>query len=149
MNESLLKSNLLKCCWSQRAELEYSFKYNYELVKWWKHDPLSAAHDVCLDPLVRSPGVNGGEWRPYYPCVFMCGQTEISPDASIFKPEYSGISCLFLQCNCDDKIDTFVSKFEDCDGQEMNDWRTIGWESYRPIVSEIFNKVGSEFDSVI
>ena len=57
INESLLKTNLLKCCWSQRAELEYSFKYNYELVKWWKHDPLSAAHDVCLDPLVRSPGV--------------------------------------------------------------------------------------------
>ena len=39
INESLLKTNLLKCCWSQRAELEYSFKYNYELVKWWKHDP--------------------------------------------------------------------------------------------------------------
>ena len=56
INESLLKTNLLKCCWSQRAELEYSFKYNYELVKWWKHDPLSAAHDVCPDALVRSPG---------------------------------------------------------------------------------------------
>ena len=79
----------------------------------------------------------------------MRGQTKISPDWWIVKPEYSGISGLFLQCNCDDKIDTFVSKFEDCDGQEMGEWRTIGWESYRPIVSEIFNKVGSEFDSVI
>ena len=58
INESLLKTNLLKCCWSQRAELEYSFKYNYELVKWWKHDPLSAAHDVCVDPPRAVPGEN-------------------------------------------------------------------------------------------
>ena len=40
INESLLKTKLLKRCSSQKAELEYTFKYNYELVKWWKHDPL-------------------------------------------------------------------------------------------------------------
>ena len=58
INERLFKTNLLKCCWSQKAELKFSFKYNYnhELVKWWKQDPLSAAHDVCLDPLVPAPG---------------------------------------------------------------------------------------------
>ncbi len=67
----------------------------------------------------------------------------------MFKPDDSGISCLSVKCNYDDKIDTFVSKFEDCDGQEMGVWRTKRWESYPTIVTEMFNKVGSEFDSVI
>ena len=51
--------------------------------------------------------------------IFMCGPTQISPNGSIFKPEYSGISCLFLKCNCDDKMDTLCEKSEDCDCQEM------------------------------
>jgi len=72
-----------------------------------------------------------GEWCPHYPCVFMCGQTKISPNRSIFKPEYSGISCVFLKCNYDDKIDTFFDKLEDCDSQGMGEWRTKGWESYQ------------------
>ena len=46
-------------------------------------------------------------------------------------------------------MDTFVSKSKDCDGQEIGVWSTKSWESYRTIVSEMFNKVGSEFDSVI
>jgi hypothetical protein len=49
----------------------------------------------------------------------MRGQTKISPNRLMFKPDDSGISCLSVKCNYDDKIDTFVSKFEDCDGQEM------------------------------
>ena len=52
-------------------------------------------------------------------CVSMCGQTKISPNGSIFKPEYSGISCIFLKCNRDDKIDTFCEKSKDYDCQEM------------------------------
>ena len=50
---------------------------------------------------------------------FTRGETHRSPNRSIFKPEYSGISCLFLKCNCDNKMDTFFRKFEGCDGQEM------------------------------
>jgi len=61
----------------------------------------------------------------------MRGQTEISPNGSIFKPEYSGIRYLFLKCNCDEKIDTFLDKLEDCDSQGMGEWRTKGWESYQ------------------
>ena len=79
----------------------------------------------------------------------MCGQTEISPNESISKPEYSGISRLFLICNCGDKVDTFFEISKDCDGQEMGVWKAKSWESYRTIVSEMFNRVGSEFDSVI
>ena len=76
-------------------------------------------------------------------------QTKISPNGSMFKPGYSGISCIIIECNCDDKIDTFFEKSKDCDGQEMGVWKANSWESYRPIVSEMFNRVGSEFDSVI
>ena len=65
------------------------------------------------------------------------------------KPEYSRISCFFLTCNCDDKMDTFFEKSKDCDCQEMGVCRTKRRESYRTIVSEMFNEVGSEFDSVI
>ena len=55
-----------------------------------------------------------------YPCVFMRGQTKITPNGPIFKPEYSGgISCLFLKCNCDDKLNTFFEKSKDCACQEM------------------------------
>ena len=79
----------------------------------------------------------------------MRGQTKISPNWWIVKPEYSGISCVFLKCNCDDKIDTFFEKPKNCDGQEMGVWKAKRWESYRTIVSEMFNKVGSEFDSEI
>ena len=79
----------------------------------------------------------------------MRGQTKISPNGSIFKPEYYGISYLFMKCNCDDKIDTFFEKSKDCDGQEKGVWKAKSWESYRTIVSEMFNRVGSEFDSVI
>jgi hypothetical protein len=46
-------------------------------------------------------------------------QTKISPNGSMFKPGYSGISCIIIECNCDDKIDTFFEKSKDCDGQEM------------------------------
>ena len=95
-------------------------------IKW-----LSANRGV----IVCFPG--RGECHLHYSCVFMRGQTEISPNAYIFKPEYSGISCLFLQCNCDDKFDTFVSKFEDCDGQEMGEWRTKRWELFQTIVCEV------------
>ena len=72
-----------------------------------------------------------GTWCPHYPCVFMCGHTKISPNRSIFKPEYSDISCVFLKCNCNDKMDTFFDKLEDCDRQGMGEWRTKGWESYQ------------------
>jgi hypothetical protein len=51
--------------------------------------------------------------------VFMRGQTKISPNGSIFNPEYSGTSCFFIKFKCDDKIDTFVETFGDCDGQEI------------------------------
>ena len=105
--------------------------------------PLSATRGV----IVCFPG--RGEWRSHCPCVFMRGQTKISPNGSIFKPEYSGISCIFLKCNCDDKIDTFFEKPKDCEGQEMGVWRAKKWESYPTIVTEMFNKVGSELDSVI
>ena len=50
---------------------------------------------------------------------FMRGQTHRYPNGSIVKPEYFSISCLFIKCNCDDKIDTFFEKSKDCDGQEM------------------------------
>ena len=76
-------------------------------------------------------------------------QTKISPNWFIFKPEYYGISCIIIKCNCDDKLDTFFEKSKDCDGQEMGVWKAKRWESYRTIVSEMFNRVGSEFDSVI
>ena len=79
----------------------------------------------------------------------MCRQTRRSSNRSIFKPEYSGITCLFRKYNYDDKIDTSFEKSKDCDCQEMGVWRKKRWESYRRIVSEIFNKVGSEFDSII
>ena len=97
---------------------------------------------MMLRPLSATRGVidcflGRGEWRLHYPCVFMRGQTHRSPNRSIFKPEYSGISCLFLKCNCDNKMDTFFRKLEDCDGQEMGVWRTKRWESYQMIVSEV------------
>ena len=41
----------------------------------------------------------------------------------MFKPDDSGISCLSLKCNCDDKIDTSFGKFEDCDCQEMGEMK--------------------------
>ena len=68
----------------------------------------------------------------------MRGQTKISPNGSIFKPEYYGISYLFLKCNCDDKIDTFFEKSKECDCQEMGVIRTKRWESRQTIVAEIF-----------
>ena len=92
---------------------------------------LSATRGV----MVCFPG--RGEWRSHYPCVFMRGETHRSPNRSIFKPEYSGISCLFLKCNCDNKMDTFFRKFEVCDGQEMGVWRTKRRGSYQMIVSEV------------
>ena len=46
-------------------------------------------------------------------------------------------------------MDTFFEKSKDCDGQEKGVWKAKSWESYRTIVSEMFNRVGSEFDSVI
>ena len=70
-------------------------------------------------------------------CFHVWGQTHRSLNWSIFKPEYSGTSCLFLKCNCDNKMDTFFRKFEDCDGQEMGVWRTKRWGSYQMIVSEV------------
>ena len=60
-----------------------------------------------------------GERRSQHPCIFMRRQTKISPNGYIFKPEYSGRSCIVIKCNCDDKIDTFFKKSKDCDGQEM------------------------------
>ena len=54
-------------------------------------------------------------------CVSMCGQTKISPNGSIFKPEYSSIRCFILKCNCDDKMDTFFDKLEDCERQGMGE----------------------------
>ena len=71
-----------------------------------------------------------GEWHSQYPGIFTRGQTGISANRSIFKPEYSSISRLFLKCNCGDKMDTFFGQFEDCDRQEMGVWRTKSWESY-------------------
>ena len=45
--------------------------------------------------------------------------------------------------------DDNFEKSKDFDGQEKGIWKAKSWESYRTIVSEMFNKVGSEFDPVI